>query len=86
METMLTMREVARILRVRDQAVRSWVISGILPAIDVGAGTRRNIRISPNDIPTLLERLRVTPPPPPQRRPRNVTSAHDHFPNLLEKP
>ena len=59
-EELLTVREVARRLRVDDTTVRRWITSGVLDAITLPhRGKRRQYRIRKSTLDALL-----TPPQP----------------------
>lgn len=51
-DTMLTVREVAKQLRVNEKTVRAWINSGDLPAFPVGG---RGYRISKADLDRFVE-------------------------------
>lgn len=62
-EELLTVREVARRLRVDDTTVRRWITSGVLDAITLAhRGKRRQYRIRKSTLDALL-----TPPQPEQQ-------------------
>ncbi|MFP1915008.1 helix-turn-helix domain-containing protein [Lonsdalea quercina] len=44
MDEVLTLQEVASLLKVHPQTIKSLVIKGVLPAIDIGTGSRRKYR------------------------------------------
>jgi excisionase family DNA binding protein len=58
---LLTPPEVARLMRVRLSRVLALIQAGELPAVDVGAGARRALRISRDELDAYLQRRRVTP-------------------------
>jgi excisionase family DNA binding protein len=59
-ESLLTVAEVAELLRLNQQTVRNWIDAGSLPAIRVG----RRVRIKRSDLNRILESgYRGTPPP-----------------------
>ena len=59
-ESLLTVAEVADMLRLNQQTVRNWIDAGSLPAIRVG----RRVRIKRSDLDRILESgYRGTPPP-----------------------
>ncbi len=51
-DTMLTVQEVAKRLRVNEKTVRTWINSGDLPAFPVGG---RGYRISKADLDRFVE-------------------------------
>ena len=51
-DTMLTVQEVAKRLRVNEKTVRAWINSGDLPAFPVGG---RGYRISKADLDRFVE-------------------------------
>ena len=58
-ESLLTVAEVAEMLRLNQQTVRNWIDAGTLPAIRVG----RRVRIKRSDLNRILENgYRGTPP------------------------
>lgn len=66
----LTPPEVARLLRMRQATVVSWIRSGRLPAIDISEGRRPRYRISTQALDEYLAGRAVTPPTAPVRRQR----------------
>jgi excisionase family DNA binding protein len=59
-ESLLTVAEVADLLRLNQQTVRNWIDAGSLPSIRVG----RRVRIKRSDLNRILENgYRGTPPP-----------------------
>ncbi len=66
----LTPPEVARLIRVRESKVISWIRAGRLPAINVSEGTRPKYRIKPDDLETFLASRAVAPISRPARRER----------------
>lgn len=58
-DELLTVAEVAAILKLNQQTIRNWIDQGSLPALHVG----RRVRIRRSDFDALLERSRVGPPP-----------------------
>ncbi|NLY00955.1 MAG: helix-turn-helix domain-containing protein [Rhodopirellula sp.] len=66
----LTPPEVARLLRMRQATVVSWIRSGRLPAIDISEGRRPRYRISTQALDEYLAGRAVTPPTRPARRER----------------
>ncbi len=67
MEELLTVREVARRLRVDDTTVRRWIKSGVLEAIALPhQGKRQQYRIRKSTLDALLN-----PPKPEQQDARN---------------
>ena len=53
---LLTLKEVAKAMRVSESTVRRWVRDGSLPACKIGK--RGQVRISKIDLETFLERHR----------------------------
>lgn len=66
----LTPPEVARLIRVREAKVISWIRSGRLPAINVSEGARPKYRIKPDDLDGFLKSRAVAPIARPARRER----------------
>lgn len=63
--TFMTPPEVATLLRVRIDKVRTWIRNAELRAIDVSecVGGRPRYRIAHDDLDAFLSRRQVTPPP-----------------------
>jgi len=60
-ESLLTVAEVAEVLRLNQQTVRNWIDAGSLPAVRVG----RRVRIKRSDLDRILESgYQGTPPAP----------------------
>lgn len=59
----MTPPEVAKLLRVRVDKVRSWIMQGALRAVDVSehCGGRPRYRVSADDLRAFLERRSVKP-------------------------
>lgn len=53
----LTVKDIARRMQVGEQAVRRWIKSGELPAIDIMG----QYRIDPKDFQEFLQKHRKTP-------------------------
>ena len=66
-DSLLTVAEVAQLLKVNQQTVRNWIDAGSLPAIRLG----RVVRIKRIDLKTLLEAASngAAPAAPPQAGP-----------------
>lgn len=59
---LLTIKEVAKILRLHPNRVLPLIRSGKLPARDIGASERRAVyRVSREDLDAFLEESRVEP-------------------------
>ncbi|HWA97339.1 MAG TPA: helix-turn-helix domain-containing protein [Pirellulales bacterium] len=71
----MTIREAARVLRVRVGTVRVLISRGELRAADLGDAGRAKLRIHPADIEAMLTRrwAASTPGPRRQRKRENVT-------------
>lgn len=82
MEPLLTLSQVARVMRVRADTVQQWVTAGLLPTIDVGTSRRRSLRVTPEAVRQLCETLRVTPKKPAPRGRRKAEPRKDYFPDL----
>ena len=61
----LTVADIARILKLNQQTVRTWIDQGSLPALRVG----RRVRVRRSDFNTLLERGRTAAPAEPEQSP-----------------
>jgi excisionase family DNA binding protein len=63
-DALLTVNEIARILKLNPQTVRNWIDRDELPAMHVG----RSIRIRREDFDALIEAgySGAQPPPPPE--------------------
>lgn len=66
----LTIREVARLIRVSRDTVERWVRTGQLEAVDVSRTTRPGARraswrISSRSLAAFLDQRATRPPPPP---------------------
>lgn len=59
MQTLLTSKEVAEILKVKPQTVRLWACKGKLKAYKVGG-----LRFKPKDIESFVNSQSITPPRP----------------------
>jgi excisionase family DNA binding protein len=53
---LLTLKEVAKAMRVSESTVRRWIRDGSLPAFKIGK--RGQVRISKRDLETFLEQSR----------------------------
>lgn len=73
-DEMLTIRQAARVLRVRDEQVRKWVRAGELSVIDLGDSRRSKQRIWSEDLRRFLESRRVQAKPQ-QPRGKRITKA-----------
>lgn len=62
-EQLRTLREVARVLHVRDKQVRTWVKTGELPVINLGDARRSNYRVSEQDLQAFIAARRVVQEP-----------------------
>lgn len=51
---LMTVRQVARFLCVRDSVVRGWIRSGELRSVDLGDSTTSKLRITPDAISEFL--------------------------------
>ncbi len=61
---LMTLRQCARLLHVRDSQVRTWITSGELAVIDLGTAGRKNWRIDPADVRVFLDRRKPPVPTP----------------------
>lgn len=52
---LLTVREVAEQLKVKEKTVREWTRKGYLPSIRLGSGGRGRIRFSREDIQEFIK-------------------------------
>lgn len=82
MEPLMTVRQVARIMRVRSEIVQQWIRGGLLPAVDVGTSRRRSLRIAPAAVQQLCESLRAVTAKPRARGGRKAEIRKDFFPDL----
>jgi hypothetical protein len=73
-----TVRELAKVARVRVGEAKRWITSGQLKASDLGDGTRSKLRIHPADFEAFLSRRSATPSPPPRRR-RKLPTVTEYF-------
>ena len=64
----MSVRQLAAYLCVGTRKVRAWIRSGLLEAIDVGTAGRTQLRIMPEAVQALQQRLAVRKPTPPRRR------------------
>ena len=72
-EQLRTVREVARVLHVRDKQVRQWVTTGELAVINLGDEQRSNYRISEQDLQAFIASRRVVKEQPQKRsRPSKI--------------
>ena len=69
---MLTAPEVARLMRVRLSRVLALIQAGELPAVDVGTGARRALRVAPAALDEYLQARQVTPEVRGKRRRRDA--------------
>jgi hypothetical protein len=78
----LTVREVARRLRVSPDKVRTWVAKGELAAVNTAAALCGKPRwvVLPDSLQA-FERLRAGGPPPRPARRRKRTTAVDYYPD-----
>lgn len=61
--------EIAALLRVKPETVRTWIERGELPAVNIGSGPRRpRLRIDPEAFEAFLRRRAIHPKPKPGRR------------------
>jgi excisionase family DNA binding protein len=58
-DELLTVADIARILKLNQQTVRNWIDQGLLPALHVGG----RVRVRRSDFEALLERGRTVAPP-----------------------
>jgi excisionase family DNA binding protein len=79
----LTPREVARLLRVSPDRVRSWIASGELGAIDTATARCGKPRfvVLPQHLDDFERHRRVSPPPKPIRRRRRQPGTIDFYPD-----
>jgi hypothetical protein len=78
-----TPREVAKLLRVSPDRIRSWIISGQLGAINTApsrCGKPRFVVLSQH-LDDFQRRRRVGPPPKPLRKRRRQPGAVDFYPD-----
>lgn len=77
--TLLTVAEVAKVLRLSTTAVRSLCNAGELPHHRVGTGKTKRVRIPEEEVRAYLDRTLSTGEPiipmPPPRRPASRNSA-----------
>lgn len=52
---LLTVKEVARELRVDETTIRRWIKNGVLPAISLPKQTKKHYRIKADTVVALLE-------------------------------
>lgn len=64
----LTPPEVARLLRIRQSKILSWIRSGRLPALNLSEGQRPRYRVRRVDLDHYLESKAVAPANKPARR------------------
>lgn len=74
-DEMMTIRQVARVLRVGDRVVREWIRSGELPVINLGDQNRARHRISDSDLRQFIETRRVKQQPVVKARRKSPTTA-----------
>jgi excisionase family DNA binding protein len=78
----LTIRDVARRLRVGEDKVRTWVRRGELSAVNVASSLcgRPQLRITPEAL-AAFEKGRAAGPPPKTTRRRRPTTVIDYYPD-----
>ncbi len=74
-DEMMTIRQVARVLRVGDRVVREWIRSGELPVINLGDQNRSRHRIADSDLQQFIETRRVKKQPVTKARRKSPTTA-----------
>lgn len=72
---MMTIRQVARLLRVGDRVVRAWIRSGELAVINLGDPRRARHRVSDHDLQKFLATRRVEHKPASPAARKSATRA-----------
>lgn len=57
--SVLTLQQVADELQVSERTINRYVAQGLIPVIDVGAGTYRKLRVTRADLDAFIEARRV---------------------------
>jgi excisionase family DNA binding protein len=56
-----TVKEVAEHLGVSDRTIRNWIVSGLLPATNIGSPARPHYRVAESDLDRFLAERTVKP-------------------------
>jgi len=78
-EEYLTTKEVASLLRVSDQTIRSYVKKGMIPAIKFGTSRRSTVRIPKSGLDKFLASMQGSAVEPPEVDPKNRNTPDDFY-------
>ena len=78
-EEYLTTKEVATLLRVSDQTIRSYVKKGMIPAIKFGASRRSTVRIPKSGLDEFLASMQGSAVETPEVDPKNRNTPDDFY-------